>query len=308
MDVVATRTSPAVIPLGSDVLRAELAPSIGASLTRLQFRLGGEWIDILRPAAAQALRLGNVREMACFPMAPYASLIHDSKFVWGGRTYRVKANMPDRPHAVHGDAWQHAWEVQEVDADRVVLRYRQKGGRFPFPYEAVLVASVRADEISLTLSLVNQGSEPMPVGMGFHPFFRRQPDLTLQFDATAKWTRDQHGRMLNRARCSEEDSFSTPRSLTQRVCNDVYDGWHRSAVLHWASTDVRATLTAEGALNRLLLFSPADRDVVCVEPISNLPDGFNLLAAGSRDSGVRSLEPGDSISGTMRIAASLATA
>jgi len=307
MEVVATRTSPAVIPIGSDALRAELAPGIGASLTRLQFRLGGEWIDILRPAAAQALRLGNVREMACFPMAPYASLIHDGTFVWDRRTYHVKANMPDRPHALHGDAWQHAWEVHDVDADRVVLRYRQEGDRFPFSYEAVLMASVRADEISLTLSLVNRGSDPMPAGMGFHPFFRRQPDLTLQFEAIAKWKRDRHGRMLERAHCSEEDSFSTPRNLTHRVCNDVYDGWHRSAVLHWASTGVRATLTAEGALDRLLLFSPADRDVVCVEPISNLPDGFNLLAAGSGDSGVRALEPGESFSGTMRIAVSRAT-
>ena len=307
MDLAATRTSAAVIPLGSDVLRAELAPSIGASLTRLQLKLDDEWFDVLRPAATQALRIDDVREMACFPMVPYASLIHDGTFIWRARTYRVKANMPDRPHALHGDAWQHEWEVKEVAADRAVLRYRQEGDRFPFPYEAVLTASVRVDELALTLSLVNRGAERMPAGMGFHPFFRRQPDLTLQFEATGRWTRDGHGRTLKRERCSEADSFSTPRSVTHRVCNDVYDGWRRSAVLRWASTGTRATLTAEGVLDRLLLFSPADRHVVCVEPISNLPDGFNLLAAGSRDSGVRSLEPGESISGTMRIAASRAT-
>jgi aldose 1-epimerase len=244
--------------------------------------------------------------MACFPMIPYASLIHDATFTWSGNTYRVKPNMPDRPHALHGDAWQHEWEVDETGPGRVVLRYRQEGDRFPFPYEATLTASVRFAELSLTLLLFNRGTQPMPAGMGFHPFFPRRPDLTLEFDATQKWTRDLQGRMLQPHRCGEDESWSSPRSVTHLACNDVYDGWSRSAVLDLASPGLRVALTAEGVLDRLLLFSPTDRDVVCVEPISNLPDGFNLLAAGSTDSGVRVLAPGECIAGTMRIAAARA--
>ena len=299
-------TAPTTLQFGSDVLRAELAPGVGAALGRLRFRVDGEWIDILRPAPADAVRLGNVREMACFPMVPYASLIHEATFLWAGRSYRVKANMPDRPHALHGDAWQHAWQPVEAGPDHVVLRYRQEGSRFPFAYEAILTAAVRVAELSLTLLLVNRSAQPMPAGIGFHPYFRRQHDLTLQFDATEKWTRDPEGRMLERGRIGEADSFRDARSVSQLTCNDVYDGWHRSAVLHWPSAGARVTLTADGVLDRLVLFSPADRDVVCVEPVSNLPDGFNLLAAGRSESGVRSLAPGESISGTMRLAAARA--
>ena len=307
MDTAEARIAPATLHFGSDVLRAELAPGVGAALGRLRFRVDGEWIDILRPAPADAVRLGNVREMACFPMVPYASLIHQATFVWSGRTYRVKANMPDRPHALHGDAWQHAWELVETGPDHAVLRYRQDGSRFPFEYEAVLTAAVRVAELSLTLVLVNRGHQPMPAGIGFHPFFRRQHDLTLQFDAAEKWTRDAEGRMLERNRIGEADSFAKPRGMSHWVCNDVYDGWRRSAVLQWPSAGARVTLSADGVLDRLVLFSPADRDVVCVEPVSNLPDGFNMLAAGRPDSGVRSLAPGESISGTMRLAAARAT-
>jgi len=295
------------LQLTSDVLRADLAPDIGASLASLQFMVDGVWVDILRPATADALHLRNVREMACFPMAPFASLIHEGMFRWSGRMWRVRPNMPDRPHALHGDAWQHPWEVQDAGRNRAVLRYGQDGDRFPFCYEAVLTAVLCSTELALTLTVINRDREPMPAGIGFHPFFQRLPDLTLQFEAGDQWTRDSHGRVLQPEPCSEEDSFRMPRGVAHLVCNRVYDRWSRCAVLSSRSTKVVTTLKVDGALERLLLFSPADRQVLCVEPVSNLPDGFNRLAAGFGDSGARVLEPGESLSGTMRIVASLST-
>ena len=286
--------------IASDVLRAELAPGVGASIASLRYRIDDEWVDVFRPASDDALMSADPRAMGCFPMLPYASLIHGSTFQWSGKSYRVPPNMPDRPHALHGDAWQHRWDASEVAADRITLRYEQTGSGFPFPYAARLVAAIRDHQLSLTLSLTNRGRDPMPAGMGFHPFFRRLPGVTLQFDAAHKWLRDGGGRMLARSTLGGA-AFCAPRTVSALVCNDVYDGWNRTAELHWPSLRMRATMSSEGVLDRLLLFSPADRDVVCVEPISNLPDGFNLLAAGRTDSGVRRLEPGDSIDGTMRI-------
>ena len=39
-----------------------------------------------------------------------------------------------------------------------------------------------------------------------------------------------------------------------------------------------------------------------LEPVSHANDGFNLLAAGVPDSGVRVLEPGETLAGTVRLA------
>ena len=55
----------------------------------------------------------------------------------------------------------------------------------------------------------------------------------------------------------------------------------------------------------LVLYVPAGEPFFAVEPVSNANDGFNLLARGVADSGVRVLAPGETLGGTVRIAVSV---
>ena len=53
------------------------------------------------------------------------------------------------------------------------------------------------------------------------------------------------------------------------------------------------------------LFSTADKDFLCVEPVSNANDGFNLCAAGIEGHGVRVVGPGDRLAGQVRLACAM---
>ena len=64
---------------------------------------------------------------------------------------------------------------------------------------------------------------------------------------------------------------------------------------------IRTMIEADGVLDKMQIYSAWDYPYVCVEPVSNANDGFNRMAAGVPSHGVRVLDPGRAIEGTVRI-------
>lgn len=295
--------APRTLALRTGRLRAEIAPEIGGALTRLAFcGDGATWFDVLRPASQAALAQRNVRETACFAMVPFASLVHRGHFRFAGQSVQLSPNMPGTDTVLHGVGWQRPWQITEAGPTSAELTHRQEGDCFAFRYQATLAFKLDDAELALTIGVRNTGSVPMPAGIGFHPFFSRSEEVLLQFRASARWLRDDHGRVIGRRPCGEDDSFDDPRPVGPGARNDVYDGWSGRARIAWPSAGIEAELSAAAPLSQLLIFAPPERPVLCIEPISNLPDAFNLLDAGAAHSGVRVLAPGEALSGTMRIA------
>jgi aldose 1-epimerase len=59
-------------------------------------------------------------------------------------------------------------------------------------------------------------------------------------------------------------------------------------------------LRADPLYSHLVAFTAPDGSVA-LEPVSHATDGFNLLAQGWPDTGVRVLQPGDSISAKLHL-------
>jgi aldose 1-epimerase len=295
--------TPHTIELVHGRLRASIAPEVGGAIAALAFEISpGVWFDILRPATPQALEARNPREMACFPMVPFASLVHQGRFSFAGKAYQLRHNLPGHDAALHGDGWQHGWDVDRRTPRSARLSYRQNGDRFPFRYEAHQQIRLEHDALVLSLSITNGGDAQMPAGLGFHPFFPLTPDVTLQFEAGGVWTRDEAGRVIKLNVSSHETSFAAPVRVWGKPRNDVYEGWGRNARIEWAASGMRAELQAQPPLSRVLVFVPEKRPVFCVEPICNLPDGFNLLGSSALEPGIAILSPGETLTGEMRLA------
>ncbi len=239
--------------------------------------------------------------MASFPMVPFAGPMVDGRFAFRERTYQLAHNFPGRRVALHGDGWQHAWRVQRAGKSTATIRYRQTGARFPFRYTAEQAFALGADRLTVRLTLRNTGRKPMPAGIGFHPFFPKEPDARLQTAARRLWRRNGNGSVENLESVPRALSFSKSRSVQGLDINHAYAGWRRRAVIRWPVRGLDIVLTARPPLDSLVLFIPAERDCFCVEPVSNSPDGFNRLALGLPHSGVRTLEPGEEISGSMTL-------
>jgi aldose 1-epimerase len=54
-------------------------------------------------------------------------------------------------------------------------------------------------------------------------------------------------------------------------------------------------------LRHLVIYVPPGEDFFCVEPVSHVNDGFNLLERGVADTGVRVLAPGQTLAGAVRL-------
>ena len=66
-----------------------------------------------------------------------------------------------------------------------------------------------------------------------------------------------------------------------------------------------SSLDADPPLGFLVVYSPAGEDYFCAEPVSHCTDAFNLAAQGRADTGMLTLQPGASVSATVRLRPSL---
>src|SRR5262245_57109797 len=96
-----------LIELRRGALELDLSPRFSGAIAR--FRQGGR--DVLRPAGETFARGGDPRLAGCFPLVPFSNRIADAKFRFRGQIYELPRNFPPEPHAIHGQGWQHAWEV-----------------------------------------------------------------------------------------------------------------------------------------------------------------------------------------------------
>jgi aldose 1-epimerase len=231
----------------------------------------------------------------CFPLAPFSNLITGGGFSFQGSFHPLARNHPLEPEPIHGDAWLAPWEVDALRGNRALLSYAHKAAwGFPFRYRIVQDILLQARSLRIGLELTNVGSEAMPAGLGLHPYFCRAPGARLQAVHQGRWE-DSH--VVPDSRFVIAESFG---SQSLDVC---YVGW--SGTAHLASAAVAVSINASPSARALVVYAPEPADFVCIEPVTHVNDGFNAAAAGVRDTGVRTLQPGESMSLDVVISAQL---
>lgn len=107
----------------------------------------------------------------CYPMAPFAGRIRDGRFTFQGTAHALPRNLP--PHAIHGTVFERAWDVIGPGVLATDL-----GATWPFAGR--VIQRIDLDEDGLDASLTVMAEEPMPVSMGWHPWFRRHLTGTVE--------------------------------------------------------------------------------------------------------------------------------
>jgi len=65
-------------------------------------------------------------------------------------------------------------------------------------------------------------------------------------------------------------------------------------------------LDASEPLRTLVVYTPPGQPFFCAEPVSHITDAFNRAAAGQADTGMLSLEPGETVRATLTLTPDLA--
>jgi aldose 1-epimerase len=274
----------------------DLYPRIGGAIAG--FRHHG-W-EVLRPAPRAFVSDGDMLVASCFPLVPFSNRIADARFAFQGRVYRLEPNLPPEPHAIHGFGWQSPWAVAAADAGRAELTFRHAVAGTPLDYAARQTFTLDQNGLELALELTNAGLGPMPAGIGQHPYFIRTDGVVLRTRLDHVWLPDERKIPARRVSLPAAWDFAQGQRLAPLDLDHCFGGWDGRAELHWPEKDLTVVIEATPPLRHLVIYVPPGQDFFCLEPVSHVNDGFNLLERGVEDTGVHVLAPGQTLAGTIR--------
>lgn len=278
----------------------ELAPAFGGRI--VSFRKGCR--DILRPTSPETIANPKVYEFSGFPLMPYSGPLFGPGFTFDGVNHHLDRTVREEPTATHGDAWISSFEILEAGSSFAYMSFEHTpdAGTFPFHWRGGLRFELDpADGLRVHMRLTSQDFRSMPAGLGFHPYFPKTQGTRLQFDAVGVWPADSPEVVgTGCGPLAEGLSFCDGPDVSEMVVDRLYEGWDGRAELIYPDGG-RTIITADGALDKMQVYSAWDYPYVCVEPVSNANDGFNRMSHGVPCHGVRVLDPGRSIEGSFRI-------
>ena len=285
-----------MIELNNGNLRLRLDPEIGGSIVDFSAKLGDRWIPIMRRGEEPLTKSSNA---SSFVLIPYSNRLRDGRFSFGGKSYQLRHA---EKHAIHGDVRDRPLRVLEDSEDRVVLEFKSdevSDLNFSFRFSARIIYALEGFELSCRIELVNVGTESMPAGCGFHPYFnRRLPGSTgeveLQIKVSGVYPGETPLPTGPAIPIAPQQDFSTQRPLNV-VLDHCFACWDRQALIEWPGSSVKARIQAEQGMEHVILFSPEGQEVFALEPVTNANDGFNLLAQGDKNCGVVVLKSGEAL-------------
>lgn len=270
------------LTIRSDDLEVALLPRAGARLHRL--RAFG--VDLLRSPADPAVHEQDPFFWGAYVMAPWCNRLPTAPVRIGRRTVELAPNFPDGT-AIHGQLVLAPWAVEGEGQ----LRVRGGGGGWPWIYEASLAVAVHGPRLRLELTLTNLADEPMPAGLGLHPWFVEPLRLAIHADAVYPSNLDPPGppqpvagpfdlRRLGELRPGLDAAWT---SLTEPPVELV-----------WPEAGLRATLATAGTARCIVAARLPSIPAVAVEPETHAPQGLHRLLEGLPDP-LALLEPGDAL-------------
>ena len=284
------------VELRAGKLRLEIAPAVGGSIKAF------EWIDddarrpVMRPTPDV---LEQVLDAASFPLVPYVNRIRGRRFNFRGRDVTIAPNMAGDPSPLHGQGWLNPWTVDSATATSAVLTYRHEAGEWPWAYEARQEFSLDGGGLSLTISCRNVSDQPMPCGLGLHPYFPCGGATRIDTKVTDVWTIDEH--VLPVEKIPAEGAFSLADRL---VCGQGLDhgfgGWGGETRLSDPSWPFDVVVSS-GDANFFQLYSPQSGGIFVAEPVTHANAALNAPESDWASLGLRVLEPGEQMHLKMRI-------
>lgn len=288
-------TLPELVKLTVRKLRVELNPSIGGSISAFEWTDESQSHAVLRRSRNPA----NVLEAASFPLVPYVNRIRGGSFSFRGREVNLEPNMAGDPSPLHGQGWLNAWSVVEQGTTNAVLHFDHPAGEWPWAYEARQEFALDEHGLSVRLSCRNRSDDPMPCGLGQHPYFPCGPETGLDTNVESAWTIDEH--VLPVEQVAAEGRFDL---RDRRACGQGLDhgfgGWAGSARLTDPGWPYELRLSSPNA-GFFQLYSPSEGGIFVAEPVTHANAALNEPEERWSELGLRILQPEEEMHLDMRI-------
>jgi aldose 1-epimerase len=284
-------------------IRVSIVPSVGN--VAFEMRVKGE--NVLRFPYADLADFRARPGLNGIPfLGPWANRLDEQAFYANGKRYTFNMELANvrGAHPIHGFlSSTDKWTVTEVKADNnaawVTSRlefYREPSWMAQFPFAHTIEMTYRLAEgvVEVNLRLQNLSSEPMPVSIGFHPYYQLtdspREDWAISLGAKKQWLLNSDKIPTGETRPIEQ-MFPDPDriALKDYDLDHVFSDLVRDGNGH-ARMSVKGKLQQLEVLfgpkyNTVVVFSPRPRpaqnqNFVCFEPMAGITDAMNLANRG----------------------------
>lgn len=282
--------------LSSSRLEIELSPSVGGAISHLRYSGPSGQTPVLRDRHTP---LENVLEAASFPLVPYVNRIRGGSFTFRGRAASIARNMSGDPSPLHGDGWLNPWDVERSDGASAVLTYSHEPGEWPWRYEARQEFRLDGSVLDVRLTCRNRSDEPMPCGLGQHPYFDCTAQTRLQTKVTHAWTIDDKVLPVDRVPATGRYDLSD-RLVCGQDLDNGWGGWSGEVLLSDPAWPFEVELSSPQA-RFFQVYSPASGGIFVAEPVTHANAALNALESEWLELGMRVLDAGEAMDLDMRI-------
>lgn len=246
-------------------------------------RLGQIEVDGIRLLAGHSPAENSWALWGSYVLAPWSNRIAGGRFRFAAREW-IMPSLVEDGSALHGLVHSIPWTVDAYapQAARPSIDMHVAIDTPPFTARVDQHVALADDGLHQRLSLTNTGPTPFPAGLGIHPWFRRG---AVRVPARAVWP------------AIAQIPTGPPRPVTPgedlRQLREPPDGVDACYTdLDAASADIGSVfLSWDGPVTQVVVFTGVS-GWVCVEPVTNANDGFNLFDRGIAGTGTIVLAPG----------------
>jgi aldose 1-epimerase len=254
-------------------------------------------------------------------LAPWANRIDGDAYWANGKRYILNPDLGLHRDAngkpIHGLLrFSPAWTLEALGADDHCAystsrldfwKHPEMMAQFPFAHTITMTHRLASGALEVETTLENLSGDPIPVAIGFHPYFQ------LHDAPRGRWK----AHLAARRRAVLDASliptgevqpvpFADPHPLAGGQLDDVLTDLVRGP-------DGQAVFWVEGERQRIevsygpkfpvaVVYAPDGRDFICFEPMAALTNAFNLAHAGLCE--LHSIPPGARWQESFRISVS----
>lgn len=234
-------------------------------------------------------------------LGPWANRLDEPAFYANGRRYafdmelgNVRGSIP-----IHGFLGASEWQVVEVraDADAAWVTSRLEFFRsplwmkqFPFAHTIEITHRLQEGALEVRTRIQNLSLEPMPVSIGFHPYFQLtdspRDDWTIAVGARTQWLLAENKIPTGETQAIER-LFPDPQAVALKdyrldhvVGNLVRDAEGR-AIMSVKGRSQRLDVSVGANYRAVVIYAPApDRSFICFEPMAAITNAMNAAHKG----------------------------
>jgi aldose 1-epimerase len=217
--------------------------------------------------------------LASLPLVPWSNRVSGGGFEASGRFHPLRPNRTGEPCPIHGEGWLQPWSVTSHDVHR--LEMRLLSDRFmdsPYRYLATQTCQLLPDGLLHELRVTHLGDEPLPYGLGQHPWLLRAPGTRLRADVSGVWL--SHPDRLPYEHTRRLGDWDLPAGISAHgpLIDNAFTQWRGPAAIEWLDAGWSLTVCTEDPARDacLLVYRPDAGPSFCVEPVTHPVDAVHL--------------------------------